>query len=542
MAMLCESCKHPLLPPDALPTPKQTGVLLEYLRSSSVPRDPSGYQAAISASTAALVQYDSQIERLQETLRRMRADRTKLQGHIDGCRSVFSPVRRLPPEILCEIFASVPDHAEAWTETPADVAKTHLLKISEVCNHWHTLVIRTSKLWSEITIHPSGWTTATLARFLAALEMCLGRGRQHPLILSATLRNVSVSPPALEFLGQHSNRWQSVDFTATPDELHTLHVKGRVNLLEKISLCIFPAGGNESVVANTDIFLDAPRLKHVQFSSPPPVVSYLPKLPWEQLHMFGCPAPQRAEDLINIMALMPNLSHPDAAFELQKLNAYFLECPLHLPSIKPTISSLTFLVDVPRDKERFQQILAEIMGCLTLPQLRELHIRSSLTWNMSPWPGGEFQSLSSRSSFHNTLRVLEIPGVGIADDELVLSLTSLGSLERLIIADRPGYGDHNLDEHVLITDSLLLRLTCTHDTSYPGLVPQLNYIHCTSLCKFSTHVFFDFMASRVVLNSRQFETVVRCLKRASLKFEPDVRRKISTMVSEGVLKLWTEHL
>ncbi|KAJ7649122.1 hypothetical protein DFH06DRAFT_1209001 [Mycena polygramma] len=152
--MLCESCKHPLLPPDALPTPTQIEVLLEYLRSSSVPQDPSGYEAAISASTAARMQYDSQIERLQETLERMRTDRTKLQEYIDACRSVFSPVRRLPPELLCEIFASVPDHAEPWTETPADVAKFHLLRISEVCNHWRTLVIRTPRLWSDITIRP----------------------------------------------------------------------------------------------------------------------------------------------------------------------------------------------------------------------------------------------------------------------------------------------------------------------------------------------------------------------------------------------------
>ncbi|KAJ6480771.1 hypothetical protein C8R47DRAFT_1135714 [Mycena vitilis] len=106
--MLCAFCKHPLLPPDALPTPVQKEALLQLLRSSSIPQDSSSCESAITASAAALGQYDSEIERLQETLQLMRANRTKLQKHLRlaACRNVFSSVRRLPPELLCEIFVS----------------------------------------------------------------------------------------------------------------------------------------------------------------------------------------------------------------------------------------------------------------------------------------------------------------------------------------------------------------------------------------------------------------------------------------------------
>ncbi|KAJ7685802.1 hypothetical protein DFH06DRAFT_1463745 [Mycena polygramma] len=541
--MLCESCKHPLLPPDALPTPTQTEVLLEHLRSSSVPQDPSGYEAAISASTAALMQYDSQIELLQETLERMRTDRTKLQEYTDACRSVFSPVRRLPPEILCEVFISVPSTTSAgWIESVAYVAKSHLLRISAVCASWRSLVIGTPRFWSYIDISPGHWIGATIEpdrRFLAALQMCLERGAQHPLTLSATFTGDSpLSPPVLDLLAQHSDRWQSVHFFIAPAELHTLrHAKGRVNMLQKLSLSLYEGDVGEDWIYDTDLFYDAPRLNHVLL--PLPFMAPVPRLPWKQLLTFTCCTPHFTKDLISIMALMANLSHPEAAFELHNLDDH-VEYPLHLPLIKSTIASLTFVLNQPKDEERSMQILGKIMGCLALTDLHELHIRSRLIGNMTPWPVIQFQSLSWRSSFHNTLRVLEIPGLGITDDQLVLSLVSLDCLERLIIADRPGYGRHNLAEHSLMTDSLLLRLTCTPDTS--NLVPRLNYVHCTSLCKFSTDVFFDFMASRVLSSRGVFEAVVRCHEGTSVEFEPGMLHKVSYLVSAGALKFRLEHM
>ncbi|KAJ7685793.1 hypothetical protein DFH06DRAFT_970642 [Mycena polygramma] len=151
--MLCSSCKHPLLPPDALPTPAQTAHLLNLLRSSSIPQDPSGYALAISASTAALAQYDSEIERVQETLQQLRADREKLQEFLDRCRSLPSPVRRLPPEILHEIFAFLSGPSTGWTDSLADVAKSDLLRISAVCASWRNLVLGSPRLWSEIALH-----------------------------------------------------------------------------------------------------------------------------------------------------------------------------------------------------------------------------------------------------------------------------------------------------------------------------------------------------------------------------------------------------
>ncbi|KAJ7926201.1 hypothetical protein B0H13DRAFT_1470188, partial [Mycena leptocephala] len=117
---------------------------------------------------------DSEIQKLQEALQAMLSDRTKLQTYVDGCRSTVSPIRRLPPEILCEIFASFSSPTEY---------KSELLQISHVCVRWRSLVMDTPRLWSNIAIDASMWTPES-DRFIQLLRLCLERGARHPLTLS----------------------------------------------------------------------------------------------------------------------------------------------------------------------------------------------------------------------------------------------------------------------------------------------------------------------------------------------------------------------
>jgi hypothetical protein len=175
-----------------------------------------------------------------------------------------------------------------------------------------------------------------------------------------------------------------------------------------------------------------------------------------------------------------------------------------------------------------------MLGCLTLPHLRELHILRK--WSQTYWPVNQFESLSSRSSFHNTLRVLELHGVTITEDELVRSIMSLAFLERLAISDRLAMGRINLPDHVLISDSLLLRLTRPSDKSNLSLVPQLKYFGCTSLCRFSAQVLVDFMASRVAPGKVPFQTVIHRLDDASIEFEPQTFQHLQALVQNGYLR------
>ncbi|KAJ7138106.1 hypothetical protein C8R44DRAFT_555779, partial [Mycena epipterygia] len=133
-----------------------------------------------------LAQYDSEIERLKETLQAMLADRMKLQQYAQGCRSAMSPIRRLPPEILCEIFmahssSSPQPHSSAGEKK--NISKSDLLLVSHVCAQWRTLALGTPRLWSDIAVDLYFWPPDPTS-FLRLLRTSLERGAGHPLTFS----------------------------------------------------------------------------------------------------------------------------------------------------------------------------------------------------------------------------------------------------------------------------------------------------------------------------------------------------------------------
>ncbi|KAJ7138100.1 hypothetical protein C8R44DRAFT_695290, partial [Mycena epipterygia] len=216
--MLCASCKHPLPPSYALPNSTQTEELQTLLRAWHFPLNTAHYQSQFASSTAALAQYDSEIDRLEETLREILADRMKLQQYAQGCRSAVSPIRRLLPEILCEIFiaySSSSPEPDNFADEKKNISKLDLLLVSHVCAQWRTLALGTPRLWSDIAVDFFHWPTDPTP-FLHLLRTSLERGAGHPLTFSLdTMTRDGYFPPVafypvLELLAEHSPRWQFV--------------------------------------------------------------------------------------------------------------------------------------------------------------------------------------------------------------------------------------------------------------------------------------------------------------------------------------------
>ncbi|KAJ6493416.1 hypothetical protein C8R45DRAFT_825130, partial [Mycena sanguinolenta] len=111
--------------------------------------------SVVASCSADVVSYDTEIERLKQTLGRLVSERDALQRHIDKCRSVFAPVRRLPREVLAKIFAlcaSPPLLCSDGTQSipPAvsmSFGQSHLKRLLHVCSAWHTIVVTTPGLW-----------------------------------------------------------------------------------------------------------------------------------------------------------------------------------------------------------------------------------------------------------------------------------------------------------------------------------------------------------------------------------------------------------
>ncbi|KAJ6563595.1 hypothetical protein DFH09DRAFT_1315317 [Mycena vulgaris] len=510
--MLCASCKHPLLTFDALPTPTDVKALQDLLRSSYFAPDPSHYHSQISSAPAALAQYDIEIERLQEILQGIIIDRAKLQHYIDGCRGADSSVRRLPPEILCEIFAS---HSPPENDSDLEDGSDECWKSAGITAEMKALSNSRMLMLSHDT-----------TKYLHLLRTSLKRSGHHPLTLSVDLTHLpdSTSESVLELVAAHSDHWQRVSFHLPLAMLNTIsHVKGRLGMLERLEM-VFVESETDIVDIDLTIFETAPRLRHVRFGNlnghP------CPNLPWKQLRAFIYQYEQR-EDLAASLALMHHLSDPETAFEFRGFDPWGHSIPLNLPPLTSRISSFLISLGTRRKPQEAVDVLGGLLDSLTLPHLRELYfdrVRYCIP-SANFWPLDQFTSLSMRSSFRNTLRTLELRDITIAEDELVASLATLVSPERPAISDRLRIFEN--PKHILITDELLLHLTTIPDSSELRLVPHLNYFACTSFLAFSEEIYLDFIASRIGHSGTPFQSVLRYFPEATREFEPNALTQIT---------------
>ncbi|KAF6751048.1 hypothetical protein DFP72DRAFT_1071907 [Ephemerocybe angulata] len=102
--------------------------------------DPPGelnasYLNELAASLSAAI--DEALEKVKD-----------LEQELKKCRTVLSPARRLPQEILCEIFSLVP-LVEGNEEDPADVTV-----VSLVSRAWREAALNTHSLWQGLVFTP----------------------------------------------------------------------------------------------------------------------------------------------------------------------------------------------------------------------------------------------------------------------------------------------------------------------------------------------------------------------------------------------------
>ncbi|KAK7001449.1 hypothetical protein R3P38DRAFT_3049181, partial [Favolaschia claudopus] len=198
------------------------------------------------------------IEKLEET-------RRELSTYVDAHKALISPIRRMPPDILSEIFiACLPTHRNcvmSATEPP--------VLLGRVCSSWRALSMETPRLWSSLHVvevnqqfKGYGDISDKLTLRVETMKMWLMRSGQCPLSISLQgqfYRSPNYTPPLttaiadepvrdeenpinlfLAELIQFASRWRRVGFVLTSDALHALgHLTVEdVPLLEDFSVSV----------------------------------------------------------------------------------------------------------------------------------------------------------------------------------------------------------------------------------------------------------------------------------------------------------------
>ncbi|KAJ7206073.1 hypothetical protein GGX14DRAFT_644085 [Mycena pura] len=406
-----------------------------------------------------------------------------VKAYYDDCQSLFAPIRRLPPEILLEIFLF---YSEAFGPPPLErfppyqldeelerLANGRLLTLSRVCARWHGIVIGTPMLWKVFQLNSILWSTPSgLEKTMQILADGLERSCNVPITVKI-FDQLSLPPPTRLFnlLSRHSERWQRAHIMTSVADIDLSVLKGKLPLLQYlvISCCLktsrYPFNNSmyshANSVAKEGVNKEPSGLSIIRF-----LATVLDR---KQFH------------------LRRGASYRLQFFSRDEANPLI---PLRIPPTTSTISLLDWRIVGDISTRQYSRALGEFFANLTLPNLAELRVMCD------EYPRQEFLTLCARSGFERCLKVLRIPDVLITEEDLIELLSRLESLEHLEIADRHGEGT----DSVLVTNTFLraIALPAASSHTVPHLVPRLRYFACVSKMGFTDNVFIDFVISRLV--------------------------------------------
>ncbi|KAF9063488.1 hypothetical protein BDP27DRAFT_235141 [Rhodocollybia butyracea] len=167
----------------------------------------TGYIPTSSAELALVHTYVTNLAEHEETI-------PNVQRYLDSAKSLTSPIRKLPSDILCEIFALLcfcQSLSKSAQRVEAISAST--LKLTWICSFWRKLIHSYSALWSNLDILT--WSFDNRRGYLESLFHSISLSGTSALNfkLDIFLPLHSNSRKAVDILLDQSARWRQVKIT-----------------------------------------------------------------------------------------------------------------------------------------------------------------------------------------------------------------------------------------------------------------------------------------------------------------------------------------
>ncbi|KAJ7048238.1 hypothetical protein C8F01DRAFT_1380638 [Mycena amicta] len=424
-----------------------------------------------------LIEPRTRLRVLDETIRKLQEERDELSAYIATHEALISPMRRVPQDILQEIFLEClpKDRNCAMSAFEAPVL------LGRICSEWRALAFQTPALWSRIHIvepATSTWRSVNslaarntkMLQRLSAIKLWLARSGQCPLSISIKqdeavhrFTHLDISSLRSELFSAvipYASRWNKIELSLplahepeTFNKLVQLTAEA-VPLLRSVSLDMGWTLGN--VVAWESLgFLGSTRLSSLSIQLDTETAGHL-KLPvkWDQLTDLRIV--DSGISLVSAPNILRSLSRCSglrkAVITLHGLD--HLDIPAGpIPSAQSvTCGELRILEFSAPDTATGA---AYVLGRIVCPELRELRLQTPL---LGPDP------LLHILSTTPLLETLRFPlGLNFPKHELLRVVDSLpATLQHLQITDNPT--DPRLDDEVLssvnhlpLLESLVLR-------------------------------------------------------------------------------------
>ncbi|KAJ7762536.1 hypothetical protein B0H16DRAFT_1311583 [Mycena metata] len=483
---------------------------------------------------------------LQKSIDELTKERDDINAYVDAHKALISPVRRLPLDIIQEIFvACLPTHRNcvmSAVEAP--------VLLGRVCSSWRAISLNTPRLWCRLHIvepAPFGPRSASfeekLVQRLETTKTWLGRSGNCPLSISLEGCGFGAAnnPPTainntrlfIEALIPFASRWQNITLCASWMALEVLSILTEADIprLRRLEINLRPDSTIPAIQWPTFTLFRAPNLTAFTFAGSQMDILDLP-LQWENLtylslgmgHGWGvlpcrvalevlarCPRVQDCRLLVNEDTSANNM--PGALPE-------FVELPF-LHSLQVTSLGLT------------PSGIGRLFSRLVVPALRdfELRGRSNRGLEEPTFVANFVMFLSTALSFESFT----------VDTQLFTRESFAGILRglpttttRLSIQDRARAWS-NVVSGILGDDTIALLIpTPEHPGSCPAL-QELRILRCLSP---SDAELLRFITARMTLPARTLRSVdIQFNRERQVDITPDIQPYV-----DGGLKVSTSYL
>nr|GAT45247.1 predicted protein [Mycena chlorophos] len=497
-----------------VPAPEAIDKLIQ--RSRTEPTINADEMRDIIATCAAeLEAYDVAISVAQETLTRLLSEREMMQRYSHVARSVLSPVRSLPAELLVKIFVLVRDGAEAQAaEDVIDrffhagdaLANEPVMTLAGVCSQWRAVALGSPELWTTLYANITPFHNPHQVGLLTeALQ------RSAPLPLTVYLRSAYKDvDDTLQILLQQSPRWKTVFVSTVRDNFEVLQaISGNLPLLERLSfdggLCVpnvedEPARMSDGrrrkqKLEDFAAFLDAPRLVDVTFKD------RAPKLPWGQLlavtaQIFD--APSSLEEFWRSLAFLAECNMDcDVVIHLILQRIYATDTSLS--TITSPIRSLALVIGPREATDSIRGPLKYLLDILVFPELTHLELLSRQRYAKLTLPSTSLSAWLGRSSL---LTSLTLKGFLLDTHELFEDLLfHTGALTHLTLSDLTYYEGPRFAYRAILTDEFYTRPGMAEPDPEDGgwYLPELRELELDTFLRCTSAAVVQFLEGRMGL-------------------------------------------
>ncbi|KAF7340700.1 ABC protein [Mycena sanguinolenta] len=212
--------------------------------------------SVVSKTCIRLKHLDDEISKIQERLKQLEDERAALSSFRTRNKAILSPLRRMPPEVLSEIFSwtllSVHDLVGI---TSFDMAESPWF-LTQISSRWRAVSLSTPSLWSRVVIdHRSANAPA-----LALAETQVHRAQKlHIHFYGSPEADSEPQIQMFELLLKHSSRWEDLSIGITPEMLPLLTaLRDGIPSLKRVWIQWHDV--DSSAVQSLDCFQTAPSL------------------------------------------------------------------------------------------------------------------------------------------------------------------------------------------------------------------------------------------------------------------------------------------